>query len=204
MKQSTRKNRRKKDWRKGYQTAKEEWEREHLTDSVCMKLCGCFAYFVYQFVIGTAPGFLRLFEDFALLDFLVNVVLRSIGQVAFCNNPWSGILIIIACFIDYDNMLGPGIYGICCVVVANLTALLLALDKGLIRNGLFGFNAFLIGIGVAVFLESGSGEWIPDYPIIFGVVSCGIASIFVQLCVSKFLGTVGPLPCLTLPFNIML
>lgn len=192
-----------KNWKQGYDIAKREWENEN-ADSYAMRIFGCCAYFMESYVFGTAPGLLRALDGLCVLDFLFNVTLRSVGQVAFCNNPWSGFLIIAAFLADFENMGGACLYGLACVFVSNLTAFFLGIDRGLLRHGLFGFNAFLIGIGVSVFLESTKHDWTPDYPIMFGVFSCGVAAVFVQLAVSKIVGTFGEIPCLTLPFNIML
>ena len=71
---------------------------------------------------------------------------------------------------DFDNMFGPMGYGIFAVGIANLTAIALCLNYDLIRHGLFGFNAFLVGLGVSIFLETGvdKQDWTPDYPVVFG------------------------------------
>jgi len=84
-----------------------------------------------------------------------------------------------------------------------LTAMALNLNQGMRRHGLFGFNAFLVGLAVSIFLESEKGNWDPDFPVIFASISLGICVVIVQLAVSRVLGAVAPLPCLTLPFNII-
>jgi len=112
-------------------------------------------------------------------------------------------LVILACFIDHENMLVPCFYGMMCVFISNLTAMALNLDQGMRRHGLFGFNSFLVGLAISVFLESDKGNWDPDYAIIFATMSLSICVVFVQLACSKVLGTIAPLPCLTLPFNLI-
>lgn len=67
----------------------------------------------------------------------VDWVLRGIGQVVFQNNPLSGAVILAGIF--YNSW----IYGIACLfgtMISTATALLLKADKGLIKDGLFGFN----------------------------------------------------------------
>jgi solute carrier family 14 (urea transporter) len=70
------------------------------------------------------------------LDFL-NYTLRGIGQVIFVNNPFSGLLILLALFIQSPWV---GVMGLVGVVASTLTAVLLKLDRGSLRNGIFGFN----------------------------------------------------------------
>ena len=109
---------------------------------------------------------------------------------------------------DFDNMCGPMLYGVFAVVIANLTAMFLNVNYDLMRHGLFGFNAFLVGLGVSIFLETGvlNRNWAPDYPVLFGTIVSAILVIPVQLCLGKIISKVldPNVPALTLPFNAML
>ena len=90
------------------------------------------------------------FRDHETLGF-VDWSLRGIGQVVFQNNPLSGLIILLALFFN------SWIYGAICVlgvVVATATALLLKADKGLIRDGLFGFNGALVGLALVAFTSA--------------------------------------------------
>ncbi len=78
-------------------------------------------------------------------------VLRGIGQVVFQNNPVSGAIILGALFFN------SWIYGAICLlgaVVSTLTARLLDADKGLIADGLFGFNGALVGLALVAFTSA--------------------------------------------------
>ena len=106
-------------------------------------------------------------------------------------------------------MCGPMLYGVFAVVIANLTVMFLNVNYDLMRHGLFGFNAFLVGLGVSIFLETGvlNRNWAPDYPVLFGTIVSAIWSY--QF--SSALGGGGGgkvidsnVPALTLPFNAML
>ena len=76
----------------------------------------------FQYTVGTAPAFADLLAPLphggagfdisvACLDFIFNSCLRSVGQVVFCNNPWSGLLIIVAMIVDFEYSVGPLLCG---------------------------------------------------------------------------------------------
>lgn len=78
-------------------------------------------------------------------------VLRGIGQVVFQNNPVSGLIILGALFLN------SWIYGAICLlgtVVSTLTARILDADKGLVADGLFGFNGALVGLALVAFTSA--------------------------------------------------
>jgi urea transporter len=87
------------------------------------------------------------FRDHPTFGF-VDWVLRGIGQVVFQNKPISGAVILGGIF--YNSW----IYGTVCLfgtIVSTLTALLFKADKGMTKDGLFGFNGALIAIAFVVF-----------------------------------------------------
>ena len=90
------------------------------------------------------------FRDHPTLGF-VDWSLRGIGQVVFQNNPLSGLIILLALFFN------SWIYGTICilgVVVATAMAMLLKADRGLIRDGLFGFNGVLVALALVAFTSA--------------------------------------------------
>ncbi|MEN0072739.1 MAG: urea transporter [Paracraurococcus sp.] len=90
------------------------------------------------------------FRDHPILGF-VDWALRGIGQVVFQNNPLSGLIILLALFFN------SWIYGLICilgVVVATATAVLLRADRGLVRDGLFGFNGALVALALVAFTSA--------------------------------------------------
>lgn len=151
------------------------------------------------YVLGCSPKFLEI-KDNCLLDFFVNDFFRSIGQVIFCNNPISGLLILIAILID-EKMMGAACYGATAVLVACLTARLTLKEdsRDASRNGLFGFNSFLIGLAMSLFLKKSSDDWTPDFRLILMVTMLPIVAVYVQVALSS----ISKYPCFTLPFNIM-
>ena len=84
------------------------------------------------------------FQNHPSLGFL-DWMLRGIAQVVFQNNPISGAVILGAIF--YNSW----IYGMVCLfgtIISTLTAVLFKADKGMIKDGLFGFNGALIAIAL--------------------------------------------------------
>ena len=88
-----------------------------------------------SWITGTAPALSEMLEDRPYADF-VNYTLRGIGQVCFCNNPFTGGLMLLALLWQSLYVATMGVIG---VVAATTTALLLGLDEGATRSGLFGF-----------------------------------------------------------------
>jgi urea transporter len=90
------------------------------------------------------------FRDHPTLGF-VDWSLRGIGQVVFQNNPLSGLIILLALFFNST------VYGTICIlggVVATAMAILLKADRGLIRDGLFGFNGVLVALSLVAFTSA--------------------------------------------------
>lgn len=90
------------------------------------------------------------YRDHPTLGFL-DWNLRGIGQVVFQNNPLSGLIILLALFFN------SWIYGMICilgVVVATAMARLLKADRGLVRDGLFGFNGALVALALVAFTSA--------------------------------------------------
>jgi urea transporter len=105
-----------------------------------------------------------------VLRFL-DINLRSVGQVMFQNNPLTGILFLAG--IGWGSYAAGvpqvAIAGILAVVVANLTAQWLRVDKESLHSGLYGFNGILVGLALATFLAPGPLLWV--YVILGAVIS---------------------------------
>lgn len=72
-------------------------------------------------------------------------VLATYSQILFSRSPWVGLLLLLASAIEPRAGLG-GLLG---VLSASATAAWLGLDPHTRREGAYGYNAFLIGLGVA-------------------------------------------------------
>ncbi|MEO1377967.1 MAG: urea transporter [Cyanobacteria bacterium J06635_10] len=88
----------------------------------------------------------------------INITLRGIGQVIFANNPLAGLIILVAIFIDSPWL---GICGLLGAIASTVTAILLKLNVGAIRNGVLGFNGTLVGLALGTFGTWGNGNGNP-------------------------------------------
>jgi len=124
-------------------------------------------------------------------------VLRGIGQVVFQNNPISGAVVLAAIF--YNSW----IYGTVCLlgtIVGTATAIWLKADKGMIKDGLFGFNGALMGIALVAYTSANftTGN-MPNAYLWLYIVLC---AVFTSVLVPAFGAMLGPhkVPGLTMPF----
>lgn len=120
--------------------------------------------------------------------------LRGIGQVMFQDNPLSGLLFFVA--------IGWGSYatgvpqvaigGLVAVVSATLMAQWLRVEQASLNAGLYGFNAYLVGLALATFMAHTLHLWVYAG---FG----GAVSVVVTLAISNVLKT-WSVSALTAPF----
>jgi urea transporter len=112
----------------------------------------------------------RLCKTSKILRF-VDINLRSIGQVMFQNNPLTGLLFLAA--VAWGSYIGgaPRVFigGLVAVVTATLTAEWLHVDEEGLAAGLYGFNAYLVGLALPTFLEPSPRLW--AYVVLGGAVS---------------------------------
>jgi urea transporter len=91
-----------------------------------------------------------------------------------------------------------GFAGVLGVVVSTLAAVVIGMDRGLIRAGLFGFNGVLVGAGLSLFLQ-------PDWDVVvmvWIVVGAAFSTILHAALANIFVG-VFKVPPFTLAFNFM-
>jgi len=136
------------------------------------------------------------FRDHLTLRF-VDWVLRGIGQVVFQKNPISGAVILAAIF--YNSW----IYGTVCLfgtIISTLTALLFKADRGMIKDGLFGFNGALLAIALVAYTSPNftTGNMPNGHLWLYIVLSAAFTSVLVP----AFGAMLGPhkVPGLTMPF----
>jgi len=124
----------------------------------------------------------------------VDVTLRGIGQVMFQDNPLSGLLFFLA--IGWGSYAAGvpqvAIGGSVGVVAATLTAYWLRVDKASLKAGLYGFNAYLVGLALATFMAPTTSMWV--YVVLGGAVS-----VVVMLAIANVCKT-WSVPALTAPF----
>jgi urea transporter len=120
---------------------------------------------------------------------VVDTLLRGVGQVMFQNNPLTGLLFLVGIFVNSFKFGGAALLGL---AASTLAAHLLGADRALIRNGLFGFNGVLVGIGLAFFLEF-------DVLLAVYIVLGGVVSTIVMMALINLLSP-WDMPALTAPF----
>ncbi len=112
----------------------------------------------------------------------VDINLRGIGQVMFQDNPLSGLLFFVA--IGWGSFVAgmPGVAagGLVALLAGTLTAQWLRVDPAGLAAGLYGYNAYLVGLALGTFLAVTPLWWI--YVALGGAVSVvaslGTAHVF--------------------------
>jgi urea transporter len=140
---------------------------------------------------GTMPELQAQLETNPVADF-VDYCLRGVGQVVFMNNPITGLLILIGMFVASAWL---GVAAVIGLVSSTLVGILIGVDRGLIRAGLFGFNGILVGAGLSLFLT-------PDWDglvIVWIIIVSGFSSILMATLATVF--QAWNVPPFTLPFN---
>jgi urea transporter len=154
----------------------------------------------FRSINGTMPwlhSFIEKNLPYPTLFLFMDTCLRGIAQVYFQNNPVSGLFIVAGLFLQSSRV---AIHGLLAVVGGNLFASAFGFDKGLIRSGLFGYNAILVGLALATFDSPSQHK---DYYIPTLLASIMFASLSSVLFVmmGKLLVPYKS-PPLTFPFNI--
>lgn len=116
----------------------------------------------------------------------VRVVLRGLGQVMFQRNEITGLLFLVGMAIASPWVAAGAAAG---GIIGPLVAWLLRFDRGEIRDGLYGYNAALVGAAALVFL--------PSAPLTWGLAVAGAAS---SVPLTWLLRRVVPFPTYTAAF----
>lgn len=82
----------------------------------------------------------------------IKILFRSIGQVMFQNNIYSGMLFLAGIFYNSWLLALAAVFG---TIISNGFAQILKFPKDDIRNGIYGFNGTLVGIAVLCFFQIG-------------------------------------------------
>ena len=113
----------------------------------------------------------------ALTDFLeskpkplryINWYFRLFGAPIFLNNPISGLLIIIAAFVDNHYFAVSGLIG---GTLGFLTALLVMKDYSPLQGGGVAFNSFLVGLVLPRFVQTVPGLYNWKAMLLIAVIS---------------------------------
>jgi len=126
------------------------------------------------------------------LRFGVEALLRSYSQILVSRAPVVSLLLVLAtCASPVSFALGAG-----AVVLATGVALVLRYDRDLIRSGLYGYNALLVGLGAAMLFS-------PTPTMLLLLAGAVALSVLVTAAAHAALGATFNLPALTLPFVIV-
>lgn len=142
---------------------------------------------------------------------LEEATLRAFGQVVYCNNPISGLCIWWA--ILWASPLA-GVCSLVSVLVVHLTCLYLDMDRDILRQGLYGFNAVLVGTALVDYFEfdfvsgnddSGSSQkWHGWILSIFLSVVLAPLTVLVKVYLQHNIFQNPSTPVLLLPFNLVM
>jgi urea transporter len=124
----------------------------------------------------------------------IDVILRSYGQIMLQNNALSGLIFLVGVLVGGYSVNKPqaGLACLLAAVCANVTAYLYQLNRKAWQQGIYGFNACLIGIALTTFCENSLYLWC-------SIVLAAILSVFITQAFSTILQQ-WYLPCLTMPF----
>ncbi|MDF2157716.1 urea transporter [Algoriphagus sp. CAU 1675] len=122
------------------------------------------------------------------LEWFTNALFNSYAQVFFSNNKWFGLILLLLTFVDFY----VGLYGFVAVSTALLTGYFIGLNEYNIRQGYYGFNSLLVGVGLAIHFQ-------PSPLLLFLIVISGVFTLFISLAFEGVLGKYG-LPFLSMPF----
>ena len=127
----------------------------------------------------------------------IDCTLRGIGQVLFQDNPLSGLLFLIAIAWGSHAAGAPEVAlgGLLAVVVATAAARGLGADAAGLAAGLYGYNAFLVGIALPTFLTPS--------PLLWAYLVLGaLVSVVVTRATARVMQTWG-VAALTAPFVLV-
>jgi len=128
---------------------------------------------------------------FALTTILKGIVF-SYPNIFFSKSKIFAALLILLTFIDPYT----GIGGLLCIVTANTAAYLIGLNVYKISGGLYGFNALLVGLGIASFYS-------PSWELYSVIVFSGLLTLFITVALEGIIGKYA-LPFLSIPFLLAL
>ena len=147
------------------------------------------------FLLGDAPQCASWARNNSWMALVADCTLRGCGQVVFCNNPLSGLLILIALALGSPVITVFGIVGAFTATVFGGLILATQETHAKVQQGLFGYNGLLVGLAMATF----SNDVNPA--LLLPVMAISILSSILFMAVSKWL-EIYKVSALTLPFNI--
>ncbi len=125
----------------------------------------------------------------------INTIFRGFGNMVFCNNPISGILVITAMYIDHPFMATCSLLGVC---GSTWTGRMIGADSNMVDSGIYSYNGLLCGFYIALFSYKGPAHW-----ELFLLVNCylvgSLSSVF-MMAMSNVLAATYHVSPLSLPY----
>jgi len=119
-------------------------------------------------------------------------IINSYGQVFFSDNKPFALLILLVTLIDFYT----GAFGLFAVLVTNGIAYWFGFDKFKIRQGYYGFNSLLVGLGLGIYFQ-------PGPLLLLIVLLAGVLTLFFSVTMEGVIGKYA-LPYLSIPFILAL
>ncbi len=115
-------------------------------------------------------------------------ILNSYSQIFFSDKKIFSIILLLVSFAD----IYAGLAGMISVIVANVTAVLMGLDRNVSRKGIYGYNSLLVGLSLGIFYSPG--------PVLFLLIFlASILTLFISVSLQGVIGKYT-LPFLSVPF----
>ncbi|KAB2879457.1 peptidoglycan DD-metalloendopeptidase family protein [bacterium] len=126
------------------------------------------------------------------LKWYLQGILNSYSQVFFSDNKVFASILLLVTFVDFYT----GLFGLFSVLISNATALWIGFDKFRIRQGYYGFNSLLVGLGLGVYFQ-------PGILLLLLVLLAAVLTLFFSVALEGIIGKYG-LPYLSVPFVLSL
>lgn len=124
---------------------------------------------------------------------VVDAALRSYAEILFCRSRVVGGILLAATLLDPQ----VGLTGLGAALLAAGLALSLRFGEDAIKDGLYGYNALLAGLGVGATLAPSPGAYA------LGIVAV-IGTVIITAALHSYLTARSGLPILALPFLIVM
>lgn len=119
-----------------------------------------------------------------------STLFNSYSQVFFSESRLFAVVLILVSFLDYR----AGVSGFVAVLVSNVTAYVLGFNRHSIKQGAYGFNALMVGLGIGVYFQFSAVLFIT-------IIFAAIFTLFITLALEGILAKYA-LPYLSMPFLI--
>eukprot|EP00043_Microstomoeca_roanoka_P016932 m.175459 g.175459 ORF g.175459 m.175459 type:complete len:370 (+) comp16547_c3_seq2:627-1736(+) len=147
----------------------------------------------------------KAFDDLAQqsrVAFAFISLLNGLSQVVFQQNAILGVFIVIASFINSPYQTSAGLLGL---LVSTATARLLGFDRNDVLHGIYGYNGYLAGSGIALFQIKLLSSW--HFAIVVGIVPlAAVSTVLTKVLAATFTNwseTKRPIGAFTLPFHVV-